>query len=343
MKSLKTTALRYENGALYVLDQRLLPGEVHWHHCQDDEDLVALIQGLAIRGAPLIGVAAALWVGHCAERGDERATLIDTISLLRASRPTAVNLMNNLDRLLLQINQGVDNTTLAEDASAMAEGDIMLSAAMSEHGAALLNDGDHILTHCNTGGLATAGVGTALGVIITAHRQNKNISVWVDETRPLLQGARLTTWELEQAGVPYRLICDSTAASLMAKGKVDGVLVGADRIASNGDFANKIGTYSVAVLAKYHGVPFYVVAPHTTVDPHCTHGDAIPIEQRHAEEVRGASGSFGSCTWSPADAPAHNPAFDVTPAELVSGWILDSGVYTHEQVKAGALVASAQR
>jgi methylthioribose-1-phosphate isomerase len=340
MKQLKTTALRYENGELYVLDQRRLPGEVHWHRCQDEEDLVALIQGLAIRGAPLIGVAAALWVGHCAERGDGREKLIDTITLLRASRPTAVNLMNNLDRLLVHIDQDADNATLVDEASAIVEEDITLSAAMSEHGAALLKDGDNILTHCNTGGLATAGIGTALGAIITAHQQSKSISVWVDETRPLLQGARLTAWELQQAGVPYRLICDSTAASLMAQGKIDRILVGADRIACNGDFANKVGTYAVAVLAKYHGIPFYVVAPHTTVDRKCTHGDAIPIELRDAEEVLGASGSFGSCTWSPADAPVYNPAFDVTPAELVTGWILDSGVYTQEQVKAGALASS---
>ncbi|NNJ96152.1 MAG: S-methyl-5-thioribose-1-phosphate isomerase [Gammaproteobacteria bacterium] len=339
MKQLETTALRYSNGALDVLDQRRLPGEVHWHRCQDGEDLVALIQGLAIRGAPLIGVAAALWVGHCAERDDERDKLIATISQLRSSRPTAVNLMNDLDRLLNQIDKGADNATLVEEAIAIIDEDIALCVAMSEHGAALLQDGDNILTHCNTGGLATAGVGTALGVIITAHQQGKNISVWVDETRPLLQGARLTTWELEQAGVPYRLICDSTAASLMAQGKVDSILVGADRIACNGDFANKVGTYSVAVLAKYHGIPFYVVAPQTTVDLNCMHGDTIPIELRNANEVRGASGSFGSCTWSPTDAAAYNPAFDVTPAELVSGWILDSGVYTHEQVKAGALVS----
>jgi methylthioribose-1-phosphate isomerase len=339
MKQLETTALRYSNGALDVLDQRRLPGEVHWHRCQDGEDLVALIQGLAIRGAPLIGVAAALWVGHCAVRGDERDKLIATISQLRSSRPTAVNLMNNLDRLLSQIDKGADNATLVEEAIAIIDEDIALCVAMSKHGAALLQDGDNVLTHCNTGGLATAGVGTALGVIITAHQQGKNISVWVDETRPLLQGARLTTWELEQAGVPYRLICDSTGASLMAQGKVDSILVGADRIARNGDFANKVGTYSVAVLAKYHGIPFYVVAPQTTVDLNCTHGDAIPIELRNAEEVRGASGSFGSFTWSPTDAPAYNPAFDVTPAELVSGWILDSGVYTHEQVKAGALLS----
>jgi methylthioribose-1-phosphate isomerase len=337
MKDLTTTALRYDNGALYVLDQRRLPGEEHWHQCRDDRDLVALIQGLAIRGAPLIGVAAALWVGHCADRGDDPQKLSDTISLLRASRPTAVNLMITLDRLKQRIDQGMDRSALVDEAIAIIDEDVVLCLAMSEHGAALLEYGDSILTHCNTGSLATAGVGTALGVITTAHRQGKNISVWVDETRPLLQGARLTSWELEQAGVPYRLICDSAAASLMAKAEVDKILVGADRIAVNGDFANKVGTYSLAVLAKYHGVPFYVVAPQTTVDINCAQGAFIPIEQRSADEVRGASGSFGACTWSPETARVYNPAFDVTPAELVTGWILDSGVYSFDQIEAGAL------
>ena len=186
---------------------------------------------------------------------------------------------------------------------------------------------------------APAGVGTALGVITTAHKQGKNISVWVDETRPLLQGSRLTAWELEQAGVPYQLICDSMSAGLMAAGKVDRIMVGADRIAVNGDFANKVGTYSLAVLARHHHVPFYVVAPATTIDRHCNDGTSIPIEQRNADEVRGASGSFGSCIWSPAGAPVYNPAFDVTPAELVSGWILDTGVYDFDDVTTGALLS----
>ena len=208
---------------------------------------------------------------------------------------------------------------------------------MSEHGAALVVHGDRILTHCNTGGLATAGVGTAVGVITTAHRQSKRIQVWVDETRPLLQGARLTAWEMEQAGVPYRLICDNMAAGLMAAGEVDRVFVGADRIAVNGDFANKVGTYSLAVLAFYHQVPFYVVAPHTTVDTACANGDGIPIEQRAPDEVRGAAGSFGACIWSPPRAPVFTPAFDVTPARLVTGWVFDTGVLGPEDIAAGAL------
>jgi len=338
MKDLKATALCYESGALHVLDQRKLPAEEHWHTCKDVNDLIALIQGLALRGAPLIGIAAALWVGHCAHRGDDRAKLEKTIGLLRSSRPTAVNLTNYLDRLQRLLDDSPDRLELVNEAIAIFEEDVALCAAISEHGKALVDHGDSILTHCNTGSLATAGVGTALGVITTAHKQGKNINVWVDETRPLLQGARLTTWELERAGIPYQLICDSMSASLMAEGEIDKIMVGADRIARNGDFANKVGTYSLAVLASYHGIPFYVIAPRTTVDLRCETGGVIPIEQRSADEVRGVSGSFGSCSWSPQQAPVCNPAFDVTPAELVTGWILDSGVYKRDDIKAGALI-----
>lgn len=338
MQNLIATALRYENGELHVLDQRKLPGEEFWHVCKDTKELIALIQGLAIRGAPLLGLSAALWVGHCATRGDSNQQLTDTVKLLRASRPTAVNLMNYLDRLQKLIDVDAGAQAVANEAAAIFNEDVELCAAMSAHGAALVKQGDRILTHCNTGSLATAGVGTAIGVITTAHQQGKNIRVWVDETRPLLQGARLTAWEMEKAGIPYQLICDSMSASLMAKGEVDRIFVGADRIALNGDFANKVGTYALAVLAKFHNVPFYVVAPQTTVDTRCTDGTSIPIEQRSADEVRGVSGSFGTCTWSPAKAEVYNPAFDVTPAELVSGWILDSGVYALNDVKAGTLI-----
>jgi methylthioribose-1-phosphate isomerase len=181
-------------------------------------------------------------------------------------------------------------------------------------------------------------VGTALGVITTAHQQGKEISVWVDETRPLLQGGRLTAWELQRAGVPYQIICDSAAASLMAAGKVEMVFVGADRIAANGDFANKVGTYTLAVLARHHGVPFYVVAPVTTIDAGCAGGNDIPIEQRDAAEVRGVSGSFGTCQWAPQNARVYNPAFDVTPAELVTGWLLDAGVLDQQDVRNHALL-----
>lgn len=338
MQDLFATSLRYQNGQLHVLDQRRLPAEESWQVCKHVDDLIVLIQGLAIRGAPLIGIAASLWVGHSAEQGADRQQLTQLIAKLRAARPTAVNLMNYLDRLQSRVNAGGLGNNISEEAVAIFREDVKLCSAMSAHGAALVNPGARILTHCNTGSLATAGVGTALGVITTAHQQGKNIRVWVDETRPLLQGGRLTSWELEKAGVPYQLICDNVAGSLMASGEVDMIFVGADRIVANGDFANKVGTYALAVLAKYHAIPFYVVAPVTTIDPHCRQGTDIPIEQRNAQEVRGVSGSFGECSWAPEKAPVYNPAFDVTPAALVTGWVLDTGVFNQEEIKTNALL-----
>jgi methylthioribose-1-phosphate isomerase len=337
MNDLEATALRYRDGELYVLDQRLLPGEERWLHCTGTAQLVELIRGLAIRGAPLIGIAAALWVGHSALQGEDHDELTRTIGELRKARPTAVNLTHYLDRLQHAVDNGQSAAKIGAVAVDVFEQDVALCAAMSNHGAALLQAGDNILTHCNTGSLATAGAGTAVGVIMQAHRLGKNIHVWVDETRPLLQGARLTTWELQRAGIPHTLICDGMAAGLMAVGRVDRVVVGADRIARNGDFANKIGTFMLAVLAHHHQVPFYVVAPRTTVDTACPDGGSIPIEQRDPEEVRGVIGSYGTCLWSPPNVPVYNPAFDITPAELVTGWVLDSGVYTGSQVRDGAL------
>lgn len=227
---------------------------------------------------------------------------------------------------------------LEEEALRLVAEDKVLCDNIAQAGAALVKPGSRLLTHCNTGGLATAGVGTALGVIQRAYSEGHVASVWVDETRPLLQGGRLTAWELGELGIPYQLICDSMAASLMAKKQVDAIWVGADRIAANGDVANKIGTYSLAVLAHYHGVPFYVAAPHTTLDRNCPNGEAIPIEQRAAGEVTGVAGSFGSVQWAPDNASVYNPAFDVTPAELISGWILDTGVVTPEQVRDGVFL-----
>ncbi|HGY5931750.1 TPA: S-methyl-5-thioribose-1-phosphate isomerase, partial [Serratia marcescens] len=270
-----------------------------------------------------------------AERGLPRAGLEQALHTLRAARPTAVNLMNNLDRMKLALAEPDWVPAMVNEALRLVEEDRRLCDRIADHGAGLVKPGSRLLTHCNTGGLATAGVGTAIGVLLRAHRQGKVQQVWVDETRPLLQGGRLTAWELGELGIPYRLICDAMAASLMAQGQVDAVWVGADRIAANGDVANKIGTYSLAVLAHYHGIPFYVAAPHTTHDPHCPDGAAIPIEQRAAAEVTGVSGSFGACQWAPNEAPVYNPAFDVTPAKLISGWVFDSGVITPQQVEAG--------
>lgn len=336
MQSLTTTSLRIRENQLWILDQQALPQRSDWRECRDVSDLVDHIRTLRVRGAPLIGLSASLLLALLAEQGMKQDELAHSLDVLRASRPTAVNLMNNLDRMKLALAEENYPQALEAEALRLIEEDKQLCAHIAEAGSALVTPGSRLLTHCNTGGLATAGVGTALGVIALAHEQGKVANVWVDETRPLLQGGRLTAWELGELGVPYRLITDSMAASLMAQGEVDAVWVGADRIAANGDVANKIGTYSLAVLAKYHQIPFYVAAPQTTLDRHCPNGAAIPIEQRAAAEVTGVAGSFGAVQWAPKDAAVYNPAFDVTPAALISGWVLDTGVVTPAQVAAGA-------
>ncbi|HHG8773942.1 TPA: S-methyl-5-thioribose-1-phosphate isomerase [Raoultella planticola] len=336
MQTLQTTSLRVSENQLFILDQQALPQEKRWLAADNVALLVDHIHALRVRGAPLIGLSASLLLALLAQRGLSRDELAQALETLRAARPTAVNLMNNLDRMKLALAEENYSLALEAEALRLIEEDKQLCASIAETGCALVKPGSRLLTHCNTGGLATAGVGTALGVIALAHQRGLVANVWVDETRPLLQGGRLTAWELGELGVPYRLITDSMAASLMAKGQVDAVWVGADRIAANGDVANKIGTYSLAVLAKYHGVPLYVAAPQTTLDRYCPHGEAIPIEQRAAAEVTGVDGSFGSVQWAPQNAPVYNPAFDVTPAALIDGWVLDSGVVTPAQVAAGA-------
>ncbi|HCB06832.1 MAG TPA: S-methyl-5-thioribose-1-phosphate isomerase [Nocardioides bacterium] len=327
-KSYISLGLKYrrETGAaeLRVLDQRLLHAEERWLSAEDPAQMGHLIQELAVRGAPMIGVCAALSLACEASRGANAEQLRASARMLREARPTAVNLAWAVDRLLaLPVERWI------EEAERIAAEDIALCEGMARNGAALVAQGERVLTHCNTGGLATVGVGTALGVLRRAHEQGKAISVWVDETRPLLQGGRLTAWELGRLGIPYRLVVDSAAGMLMARGEVDRVLVGADRIACNGDAANKIGTYSLAVLARHHGVPFHIVAPRSTVDRACPDGAAIPIEQRAPDEVRGP--------WAPPDAPVYNPAFDTTPAELITSWILDDAVLSSQDVAEGAL------
>lgn len=332
---LQTTSLKIIDNQLWILDQQALPQRQEWLLADTVELLIGHIQTLRVRGAPLIGLSASLLLALLAERGLPQAQLEQALIALRESRPTAVNLMNNLARMQQALLQANWVDTLVREALHLVDEDRELCERIARHGAALVKPGSNLLTHCNTGGLATAGIGTAIGVLLKAHQQGNIQQVWVDETRPLLQGGRLTAWELGELGIPYQLICDSMAASLMAQGKVDAIWVGADRIAANGDVANKIGTYSLAVLAHYHHIPFYVAAPHTTHDPNCPNGAAIPIEQRAASEVTGVSGSFGSCHWAPQDAAVYNPAFDVTPAVLISGWVLDSGVISPEQVAAG--------
>jgi methylthioribose-1-phosphate isomerase len=335
MQRLQTTSLRVTENQLFILDQQALPQEKRWLDATTVEALVGHIHALRVRGAPLIGLSASLLLALLAENGHSRDELAVALETLRASRPTAVNLMNNLDRMKLALWQEDFVPALGAEALRLIDEDKQLCDAIAHAGSALVKPGSRLLTHCNTGGLATAGVGTALGVIALAHQQGKVSNVWVDETRPLLQGGRLTAWELGELGVPYSLITDSMAASLMAKGQVDAVWVGADRIAANGDVANKIGTYSLAVLAKFHGIPFYVAAPQTTLDPNCPNGEAIPIEQRDAREVTGVAGSFGAVRWAPTDAQVYNPAFDVTPASLINGWVLDMGVVRPEEVAKG--------
>ncbi|MBI3557306.1 MAG: S-methyl-5-thioribose-1-phosphate isomerase [Deltaproteobacteria bacterium] len=311
MKDMSSLGLRFERGKLFVLDQQLLPHKEVWIECKSPQEMVDLIRRLAVRGAPLIGVAAALELARYHERGASPAAVREAAGMLRAARPTAVNLMAAVDRML-----GADD--LARMAEKIFDEDVELCENMARHGELLIKDGDRILTHCNTGGLATVGIGTALGVIRKAFENGKRIHVYVDETRPLLQGARLTAWELGKLGIPFTLISDNMAGMLMAQKKIDIAFVGSDRIAANGDAANKIGTYSVAVLAHYHRVPFYVVAPYTTVDKNCPTGADIPIEERNADEVRGASG--------PRDCAVYNPAFDVTPRKLITALVLDTGL-----------------
>jgi methylthioribose-1-phosphate isomerase len=295
--------LRWEDVTLLVLDQRRLPAEVAWLRCRTAENVAECIRSMAVRGAPAIGLAAAYGMALASIHGEDLGVAAE---LLRQARPTAVNLA-----------WAVDQALEAEDKLALAvklhgeqrEADRRLA----QFGAERFEKGDRALTHCNTGPLATGGFGTAGGVLRAAWEQGRLAQVWVDETRPLLQGARLTTWELRRAGIPFRVVADSAAGGLMARGLVDRVVVGADRIAANGDVANKVGTYPLAVLAARHRVPFYVAAPLSTVDLRTPSGDVIPIEERDPGEVS-------------ADGDAFNPAFDVTPAELITAFFTERGV-----------------
>ena len=324
--------------ALILLDQTRLPMEVIEVACRDVETVAVAIEELKVRGAPAIGVAAAYGVALGAWRALEtgakpasfRQVVGDAVERLARTRPTAVNLFWALDLMkrLIDANSDTSNQELYEllrdAAHRLCEEDVVTCKRIGQHGADLLKDGSRVLTHCNAGSLATAGYGTALGVIYAATETGKRIEVFADETRPLLQGSRLTAWELMQHGVPVTVICDNMAASVMAAGKVDCVIVGADRIAANGDVANKIGTYRVAILAREHGIPFYVAAPTSTVDMKLASGDTIPIEERKPEEV---SEGMGTRT-APREIRIYNPAFDVTPNRLVSGIITEFGVAT---------------
>jgi methylthioribose-1-phosphate isomerase len=310
--------LRLEADRVVLLDQRRLPLEEVELECRSAGDVAAAIRELAVRGAPAIGVAAAYAYALAASRGED---LDEADRVLRSSRPTAVNLGWALDCMR-------DDPT-AEHARRIHRDEVERCRAMSAHAAGLFAPRTRALTHCNAGGLATGGYGSAVGALIAAHERGLLEHVWVDETRPLLQGARLTAWELEQAGVPATVITDGAAASFMASGEVDCLVTGADRIAANGDTANKIGTYSIAVLARHHGLPLWVVAPSSTLDLATQDGSGIPIEERDPAEVT-------------ARFPARNPAFDVTPAELVSAIVTEGGVHRapYQQSLAGAVLAA---
>jgi methylthioribose-1-phosphate isomerase len=323
--------LWWDDGAhvLRMIDQTLLPGEVSVLTCATSEEVAEAIRRLQVRGAPAIGVAAAyglaLGAREAVAADDPLPQLRRIAAALRATRPTAVNLGWALDRLLaVAIETPVNEllTRLLTEAQAIAEEDAAACRAMGRLGAELIADGATLLTHCNAGALATAGMGTALAPIFTAHQAGKRLHVYVDETRPVLQGARLTAWELGRAGVPYTLIADNMAAYFLRRGGIRGVFVGADRIAANGDVANKIGTYGLAILAREHGVPLYVVAPRSTVDPALPDGDAIPIEERAADEVTTLAGR----RIAPVDAHVANPAFDVTPARYVAAIVTEAGI-----------------
>jgi methylthioribose-1-phosphate isomerase len=333
--------INWVNGKIRYIDQTKLPQKLEFVSCSDLPRLWKAIKRLEIRGAPAIGIAGALGaaLGARKSKAKDRASFLKEFKAiteyLGSSRPTAVNLFWALDRMCGVVRSDPAASVpelkemLLKDALKVIAEDKKSCRRMAKYGAALIKKGETMLTHCNAGGLATADYGTALGVLFEAKKQGKKIKVYADETRPLLQGARLTAWELLHEGIDTTLICDNMAASLMGKGKIDKIFVGADRIASNGDAANKIGTYSLAVLAKHHKVPFYVVAPKSTFDFNIKTGREIPIEERDGDEVRTV---FGQVI-APRNVKVYNPAFDVTPNELITGIVTEYGIFKKPYTK----------
>lgn len=331
----KVKAIDWRDGALHLLDQRVLPFEETWHRYDSAAGVAEAIRQMVVRGAPAIGIAAAYGVvlgarARLAAGGDWRAALEADFRVLAESRPTAVNLFWALDRMRERLERLADDeevlAALEAEAVGIHDSDREANLTMAQLGVELIRRHDakaqKLLTHCNTGALATGGAGTALAVIAAAWDAGRRFTVFADETRPLFQGSRLTAWELVQRGIPVTVLCDSAAGHLMATGQVASVIVGADRITACGDTANKIGTYSLAVLAHAHGIPFFVAAPSSTFDLTLDSGDEIPIEQRAAAEVLAPLGVQAA----PAGAAAFNPAFDVTPARLIHGIITERGV-----------------
>jgi len=328
--------VEWKEGAVRLLDQSRLPSQVEFLDCRDYRSVAQAIRELKVRGAPAIGVTAAMGVALGAQSvdADEYSSFVKQVDAicdhLAASRPTAVNLFWAIARMKQKLAslKGMPIAEIKRDlireSQSILDEDIALCKAMGRHGATVIQNGQTILTHCNAGALATAGYGTALGVIRAAWEQGKQIRVIADETRPVLQGARLTAWELMQDKIPVTLITDNMAGSLMRQGNIQVCVVGADRIAANGDVANKIGTYSVAVLARAHGIPFYVAAPYSTIDLATKTGAEIPIEERNPLEVTSIHGSHPV---APSGVAVYNPAFDVTPAELITGIITERGIF----------------
>ncbi len=342
--------IRWEEDAVVLIDQRVLPTREEYVRCRDAAAVAEAIRDMVVRGAPAIGVTAAMGIAlglkksRAADARALRADMESLAALLAATRPTAVNLFWAIDRMKRKFEEllpeGVEATRagMEKEAISIHREDIEMNRRMGAHGEKLLADGARILTHCNAGALATAGYGTALGMMRAAVEAGKRISVFSDETRPFLQGARLTAWELMKDGIPVTLITDNMAGYLMAKGEIDCAIVGADRIAGNGDVANKIGTYSVAVLAKEHALPFYVVAPTSTFDLSLASGNQIPIEERSPNEVTHVQG----VRLAPEGIDIRNPAFDVTPHHLVSAIVCENGVARAPYVESLRRLASVQ-
>ena len=327
----------WEDNQLKMIDQRILPGRFEVVSYRDHASVARAIKEMVVRGAPAIGAAAAfgLALAGFESTADSNSDLLNELqsasNTLKASRPTAVNLAWAVDRIMWIVEKTRDERNTDElrqlvldAAQRIADEDVEINKRMAEHGAKLINDGDTVIHHCNTGALATVDWGTALGVIRTAHEQGKHIHVLVDETRPRLQGARLTAWELDQYGIPYELISDNMAGYFLKAGKAQKVFFGADRVAANGDVANKIGTYMLALAAHDNGVPVYSVVPTSTVDLSLEHGDLIPIEERDPQEVLGLQ--FEGERVAPIEAEARNIAFDVTPHRLITGIVTENGV-----------------
>jgi methylthioribose-1-phosphate isomerase len=316
--------IRWEGDRVIILDQTRLPAEEVYLDCPDVEQVAGAIRRLAIRGAPLLGIAAAYGLALAAQgsAADMRERVAYAAELLRSTRPTARNLFWAIERMVKRAEAGASADDLLAQAVTIHHEDAEACRLIGEHGAKLLPPGATVLTICNTGSLATGGIGTALGIIRTAHAQGNPVRVIACETRPLLQGARLTMWELQRDGIPATLITDNMAGEVMRRGLVDVVITGADRIARDGDTANKIGTYTLAVLARHHGIPFYVAAPMSTVDLAIADGSQIPVEERDPEEVR----AFAGRPATTAGAAVMNPAFDVTPHELITAIITERGV-----------------